>query len=322
MTRAGGFKVADAYADFRMDVDKAIGDAMAKLRASGNKFDRMGRDAGENFSKGFSRGLDLTKGFDKAVEGARTRTNQLQRLGNDAGEGYSRGVRTGINLRSAMVEQVGVVKSARPAFAAEGKQAGQAYARGFSGQHVSGPTVGGASGAGAAGEAAGNAYGNGFARGSARGGRQAEDSLSKNADRIQAKFSALKFLALSQGLPAAAAVGTAATAGIVTAAVALFAGLGVAGAYGAEQVSLSWTKTLNTVTHGVTELSHSYEGELVTASEMVGKSFVRSSGLIEKGMLNSQSAVVKLTDAGLDLAENALPGIVTASGRLEPATCR
>jgi hypothetical protein len=313
-----GFKVADVYADFRMEVDKAIGDAMAKLRASGNKFDRAGRDAGDNWSKGFGRGLDLTGAFDKAVEGARTRTNQIQRLGNNAGEGYTRGFKSGINLRSAMVEQVGVVKSARPAFAAEGKQAGQAYARGFGGQRVSGPSIGGSGGAGAAGEAAGQAYGRGLADGARKGGKDAEDSLSKVADRTQAKFSALKFAALSQGLPAAAAAGAAATGAIVAGAGALFIGLGVIGARGAEDVRKSWIDTANVVTHGVTSLSSVYESHLINASQMVSAEFMRSSGLINLGMVNSASGVDILVRGALNLAENALPGVVTASGRLGP----
>src|SRR3954465_3399340 len=87
---ANGFKVAEAYADFRFEVDKAIGDAMAKLKASGNKFDRMGRDAGENYSRGFRSGIDLTKGFEAEAKKVQTRGNQIQRLGNQAGEGYSR----------------------------------------------------------------------------------------------------------------------------------------------------------------------------------------------------------------------------------------
>lgn len=314
---ANGFKVAEAYADFRFEVDKAIGDAMAKLKASGNKFDRMGRDAGESYSRGFRSGIDLTKGFEAEAKKVQTRSNQIQRLGNQAGEGYSRGFTSGINLRSAMVEQIGVVKSSRPAFGLEGKQAGQAYARGFNGQHVSGPSIGGG-GAGAAGEAAGQAYARGLSNGARKGSKGAEDSLSKVADRTQAKFSALKFLALSQGLPAAAAVGAAATTAIVAGAGALFIGLGVSGALGAEQVSRAWTGTLNTVTHGITNLSAIYEGPLTNAADMVGAAFMRSGGLIQRGMVNSVGGVESLTASALNLAENALPGIVTASGRLGP----
>jgi hypothetical protein len=310
-----GYKVGEAYADFRMDVDKAIGDAMAKLKASGSKFDRMGRDAGEGFGKGFGRGLDLNAALDKAVEGARTRTNQIQRLGNNAGEGYSRGFSSGINLRSAMVEQVGVVKSARPAFALEGKQAGQAYARGFGNNRLSGPSV--SSGAGGA-EASGEETARAMARGFRKGSGDMDSATQRVAQRTEARFSALKFLGLSQGLPAAAAAGVLATTGIVAAAGALFIGLGIAGARGSEQVRDSWIGTANVVTHGITAMSTAYEGPLVKASETVAREFMRSSGLIQRGMDNAAGGVGQLVDGAISLAENALPGVVVASGRLGP----
>lgn len=310
-----GFKVADAYADFHIDVDSEVGRAAARLKAKGSEFARMGENAGKAFSAGFGRGVDLDKGFTKEVEKLRTRTNQLTRMGNQAGEGYGRGFGNGVNLRSAMVEQVAVVRSSRAAFGREGRQAGQAYARGFGGMHLSGPSVGSSTGGA---EASGEASAKAMARGFTRGSRDMDSATTRVAQRTEAKFSALKFLGLSQGLPAAAAVGAAATAGIVAGAGALFIGLGIAGAMGAETVSKSWIDTANVVTEGVTKLSTGYESHLINASEMVGESFVRSTGLIKKGMVNSAGAVESLTGSALNLAENALPGIVTASGRLGP----
>lgn len=310
-----GFKVADAYADFHIDVDSEIGRAAARLKAKGAEFARMGENAGKAFSAGFGRGVDLDKGFTKEVEKLRTRTNQIQRMGGQAGEGYARGFRNGVNLRGAMVEQLAVVRSSRAAFGREGKQAGDAYARGFGGHRLSGPSVGGST-TGA--EAAGEAQAKAMARGIDRGGRDVETAARKNADRINAQFSALKFLALSQGLPAAAAAGVGATAGIIGGAAALFVGLGVAGAHGAEQVSNSWIDTANVVQHGITALSAGYEGPLVNASEMVRKAFVQSTGQIERGMTNAAGAVESLTGSAISLGQNALPGVVVASGRLGP----
>lgn len=145
-----------------------------------------------------------------------------------------------------------------------------------------------------------------------------DGDMSRLAARTNAQFDALKFTGLSVGLPAAAAVGVLATTGIVAAAGAIFVGLGVVGAMGAERVSQSWIKTANVVTHGVTELSSVYESHLINASDMVGEAFMRSSGLIEKGMVNAAGGVEILTGGALSLAEDALPGVVTASGRLEP----
>lgn len=310
-----GFKVADAYADFHIDVDSEIGRAAARLKAKGAEFAKMGENAGKAFSAGFGRGVDLDKGFEKNIESLRKRTNQLQRMGNQAGEGYGRGFGNGVNLRSAMVAQVAVVRSSRAAFANEGKQAGQAYARGFGDRRLSGPSIGSSTdGAEASGEASARAMARGFTRGSG----EMDTATSRVAARTEAKFSALKFLGLSQGLPAAAAVGVAATAGIIAGAGALFLGLGVAGAMGAEKVSLAWINTGDLVGRGITEMSTLYEARLVSASEMVGKSFVRSTGLIQRGMVNSVDGVEALTGSVLNLAENALPGVVVASGRLKP----
>lgn len=311
----GGFKVADAYADFHVDVDSEIGRAAARLKAKGAEFARMGENAGKAFTAGFGRGVDLDKGFTKALEKLRTRSNQITRMGNQAGEGYGRGFKNGVNLRSAMVEQVAVVRSARAAFGNEGKQAGQAYARGFGGMRLSGPSVGSSTGGA---EASGEASAKAMARGFTRGSRDMDSATARVAERTEAKFSALKFLGLSQGLPAAATVGAAATAGIVGGAAALFAGLGVAGAASSEKVQASWVDTANVVQAGVKQLSGVYESRLISASEMVSDSFVRSTGLIRKGMINSAGAVESLTGSALNLAENALPGVVTASGRLGP----
>jgi len=315
MTHPGsGFKVADAYADFHIDVDSEIGRAAARLKSKGSEFARMGENAGKAFSAGFGKGVDLDKGMTRNVEALRKRTNQLQRMGNQAGEGYGRGFANGVNLRGAMVEQIGVVRSSRAAFAREGKQAGQAYARGFGGQHLSGPSIAGTGGAEASGEASARAMARGFTRGS----RDMDSATQRVAQRTEARFSALKFLGLSQGLPAAATAGAAAAAGIVAGAGALFIGLGVAGAASAERVQASWVDTANIVQAGVKQLSSVYESRLINASDMVADSFVRSTGLIKKGMVNAAGAVESLTASGIVLAEDALPGIVTASGRLGP----
>jgi hypothetical protein len=316
MTHPGsGFKVADAYADFHIDVDSEIGRAAARLKAKGGEFARMGESAGKAFSAGFARGVDLDKGMTRNIEALRKRTNQLERMGNQAGEGYSRGFRTGANLRSALVEQLAVVRSSRPAFAREGKQAGDAYARAFGNRRLSGPAIGGDTGGA---EASGEATARAMARGLSRGGRDIDTAAAKNADRINARFSAIKFLALSQGMPAAATAGFAATAGIIGGAAALFIGLGAAGQMSSEKVQASWVDTGNTVQAGIKQLSGVYESRLVAASDAVEASFVRSTGLIRKGMVNASGGVDLLVESGITLAENALPGIVTASGKLTP----
>lgn len=313
MTR--GFKVAEAYADFRMDVDKAIGDAMAKFKAQAPKFGRMGEDAGKSFSGGFSRGLDLTKGFEAEIKKVQTRANQIQRLGNSAGEGYSRGFSSGVNLRSAMVEQIAVVKSARPAFGREGKQAGEAYARGFGGQRIAGPAIGGSSGA----EGAGEQSAQGFARGFSRGGRDVETSMAKVADRSQAKFKALLFGGLTAGLPLAATAGAAIGAAVTGGAAAGFIALGAVAASQSDKVATAWLKTARDITDSTSDLSVLMEDDLVRAAGTVQRAFDRSMPLIARGVSEASAytdtLVTSLTTAG----EEALPGLVRATIAAAPA---
>jgi hypothetical protein len=313
MTR--GFKVADAYADFTMDVDKAIGKAMAAFKAQAPKLGRMGEDAGKAFSGGFARGLDLTKGFETEIKKVQTRANQLQRAGNTAGEGYSRGFSNGVNLRSAMVEQLAVVKSARPAFAREGKQAGDAYARGFGGQRIAGPTIGGSSGA----EGAGEQSARGFARGFERGGRDVETSLAKVADRSQAKFKALLFGGLAAGLPLAATAGVAIGAAVTGGAAAGFIGLGVLAASQSDKVAAAWLPALRDITDRTSDLSVIMEDDLVRAAGTVQKAFDRSFPLIARGVSDASAYVDVLVDSLTTAGEEALPGLVKATTAAAPA---
>lgn len=314
MTGPGGFKVADAYADFRIDVDDAIGKAAGRLKAKGAEFAKMGENAAKAFNAGFSKGLDLDKGFKGELAKLKARSNEISRMGNQAGEGYGRGFKSGVNLRTAMVEQVAVVKSARPAFAREGKQAGDAYARGFGGTRIAGPSV---SGGGGGAESAGEEMARSTARGFTKGGREVESATQRVAQRAEAKFSALKFAALSAGLPAAATAGVVAAGGVLAGGVALFAGLGIAMAVQADRPRAAWLKTANDITAKAQDMATVFDDVLVVAAKNVGDSFTRMAPLIARGMSEAVPQVDSLVHSLTDAAEDALPGLVkavTASG--------
>lgn len=304
-----GFKVADAYADFTIDVDKAIGQAAARLKAKGADFERMGRNAGQNYATGFARGLDLTKGFDSEVAKVKTRSNQLQRTGNQAGEGYSRGFSSGLNLRSAMVEQVAVVKSARAAFATEGRQAGQAYSKGFGGTHLAGPTVSSGSGAEAAGEKMARDTADGFRKGS----KAIDSEISRVGARANAQFEALKFAALSAGLPAAAAIGAAGVTAALTVAVGAFIGFGVKAAVPIRAVQDTWATAAADVTNKTQQMAGVFEGPLVQSIQRGQAEFDKLAPTIQTGMQAGAGYVDELTTAALNLARLALPGVTAAA---------
>lgn len=306
---ANGFKIADAYADFHIDVDSEIGRAAGRLKAKGAEFAKMGENAGKAFSAGFGRGVDLDQSLAKNVESLRTRTNQLERMGNQAGEGYGRGFRTGVNLRSAMVEQIAVVKSSRVAFANEGKQAGQAYSRGFGGSKLAGPSVGSASGAEASGEQAAAATARGFERGS----KDIDNATTKVAQRNQAKFSAILYAGLSLGAPALAAAGALAVTASLGAVAGGFAAFAVSALRGTDEVADHWGRMSQMVINDSKAIAAPLKGDVVAAIDDMGKAWVRLRPEVATATMASAAAVHELTGAATDFAEQAMPGVVTAT---------
>jgi hypothetical protein len=312
----GGFKVADAYADFRIDVDDAIGKAAARLKAKGGEFARMGENAGKAFSAGFSRALDLDKAFKSELAKLRAKNNQIEREGNRAGEGYGRGFRSGVNLRSAMTEQVAVVRSARAAFSREGKQAGDAYARGFGGTRLAGPSV---SGGGRGAESAGEEMAHATARGFTKGGRDVDSATQRVAQRAENRFAVLKFAGLSAGLPAAAGAGVLATTAILGGAVGAFAGLGIAMAIQADRPRAAWLKTANDITSATQSMVGVFEGPLAAAAQDTEKTFDRIMPAISHGFQAASRYVIPFTDSVLTAAEEAIPALSKAAQEAGPA---
>lgn len=314
---AEGFKVADAYADFHLDVDKAVQDAARRLKTKAGAFDGMGREAGKAYGKGFRSGLDLTGGVDSQVKLVKSRGNQFARAGGTAGEGYARGFKQGANLRGSMSEQVGVVKSARPAFGREGKLAGEAYARGFGGQKIEAGTATVRSGGG--GDAAGKALGDGVVRGYRQASKGVDKVTEQVAARSQAKFQGLKWLALSQGLPAAAAVGalgvTAALAGVS----AVFGGLAVAAVAQNDKVQQSFTTTANKILDDFQGIADPLEDDVVGAIEDVGRAWTQLTPQVAAATQASAKGIRYATTAAIGFAQNAMPGIVAAVKASEPA---
>jgi hypothetical protein len=304
---AEGFKVADAFADFHIDVDTAVANAAARLKTKAGAFDGMGREAGKAYGRGFRSGLDLEKHADDQLRLVGRRSNQFARIGNTAGESYGRGFKSGVNLRAPMSEQIGVVKSARGVFGMEGKQAGQAYARGFGGTKLGGLTVGGGGNA----EAAGEEMATGAARGFSRGGQKVQREAEKVAARANATFSALKFTALSAGLPAAAAVG-AAGAGAALAAVplAVIAASGIILAQN-KQVHESFSVLGDVAVQELTGAAQVMAGPLVSAGNKLTVTVARLRPQMDSLFAETVPMVDDLADAVSNAAMDAFPGLVT-----------
>ncbi len=310
-----GYKVADAYADFHVDIDEGLRDAAIRMKAKGAEFERMGQSAANAYNRGFKQGLKPSEHLDAEIKRLSARSNQVTRAGSQAGEGYTRGFKTGINLRSPMTEQIAVVKTARAAFGREGKQAGQEYAKGFGGNKLSAGSIGGTG----AGDAAGQEMGEGLRRGFAKGSAGLQGDTQKVAARTQATFQGMMFLGLSQGLPAAAAIGAAGVTAALAVVPAALIAMSVAAQKNNQQLQGSFTELKTGVLGDVGAMTTVMVGPFLGALGDVQASWKRLAPQVAAATLYSAQYVGVLTGAVTDFAENAMPGAVTAVKAFGPA---
>lgn len=307
---AAGFKVADAYADFHVDVDKAIQDMATKIRAKSGAFDKMGEGAAANFSQGFGKRLKLTEHVDREIDKLKATGNKFTRLGEQAGEGYARGFKNGANLRPAMSEQIAVVKSAKPAFEVAGRQAGESYAKGFGGQKITAGTASVSSNG--SGVAAGEQLGDGVVQGYRRKVKEVDKDTEKVAARTQATFKALAFAGAFAGLPAAAAVGALGVTAVLGAVPIAFVAMGAMAAMQTKEVQSAVNKMAGGVGQDIDNMSGAFTGQMVDALHKGGDAFGRMRPQISEAMETSAGYVGVLTGAVTDFAEEAMPGMVVA----------
>jgi hypothetical protein len=148
---------------------------------------------------------------------------------------------------------------------------------------------------------------------SEKSGRKVEDSMGRMAKRTNAQFDALKFTGLTVGLPAAAAVGAAGVSVALAGAVAGFAALGVAGVAHTDQVRDSFGRLKTTVVDDVRAMALPLQDDVVGALDDVNAAWGRMGPSVGAAMRASAPAIREFTGAATDLAENALPGMVTAA---------
>ncbi|RSM60586.1 hypothetical protein DMH03_17715 [Amycolatopsis sp. WAC 01376] len=152
-----------------------------------------------------------------------------------------------------------------------------------------------------------------------KAGKGAEDELSRSARRANAQFDALKFLGLSVGLPAAAAVGAAGATASLALVAGGFAALGVYAASSSDQVQAAAKRMANGVLDDVTSMGSALEDDIVGALGHAGQAWDRLAPQVHSAVNASKPAVRELTGSVTDFAENAMPGMVTAVKASEPA---
>ncbi|MFB9924877.1 hypothetical protein ACFORO_25915 [Amycolatopsis halotolerans] len=142
--------------------------------------------------------------------------------------------------------------------------------------------------------------------------RPAEDDLARMAKRANAQFDALRFTALSVGLPAAAAAGAVGVGASLALVAGGFAALGTYIASTDEGIATKFTDLVDHVESDAKQMGGSFKSEVSGALDDVGRSWERLSPQVEAAVGASAPAVRILTGAVTDFAENAMPGVVTA----------
>lgn len=146
---------------------------------------------------------------------------------------------------------------------------------------------------------------------------KAESDLGRVAARANAQFSAMSFGALSVGLPAAAAVGAAGVTAALASVGAGFIGLQAVYARNEDAVRRSFAAVSQNVTQSMQQMSVSAVEPLSHAADDVGAAFGRIRPQLDTAFKNSDAQIQPLTKGITNLAENAMPGLVTATAHLQ-----
>lgn len=296
---ADGFKVADAYADFHVNVDQGIDEAKARIRARQADFDQIGKAAGDDYGKGFSGAVSdkITKGPPVMVKAdadtalAKAKIKELAASRNAAVIALDADISKAEARIKELAGKRGNTKIDVDAETAkaEAKIAALQAKKGRITLEV---------------DVDKNAL--------AKAGQEVEKATEQVAQRAQAKFAALQFAGAFAGLPVAAmaaSVGVGAALALVPAA---FVGIAAAALKTNEQVASAFTSLKTNVIGSTQAMSAQMAGPLAGAAGDLGAAFNRLKPQINTAMAGSIPAVHLLTGAVTDFAEYAMPGVVKA----------
>lgn len=145
-----------------------------------------------------------------------------------------------------------------------------------------------------------------------KAGAKVDDEMTRVAKRANAQFDGLKFLGLSVGLPAAAAIGAVGVAAALTLVTGGIAALGVSMVASNEQVQTSLYGLTSQVESDAHAMAQPLEGEVVQAIGSMSDSWMAVRPAVEDAMKGSAPAVRELSGAATDFAKNVMPGVVDA----------
>lgn len=134
------------------------------------------------------------------------------------------------------------------------------------------------------------------------------------ARRANVQFRAI-MTGIITGLPAASAAAVAAATGIVGAG---FAGMGAVALRNNAQIRDSFTDLSSEVQAGLAADASVLQSTYVGAADRIGQAYQQLRPQMQQAFAGSVPAVEHLTEGVIDLAQNAMPGMVTSIERSEP----
>jgi len=146
-----------------------------------------------------------------------------------------------------------------------------------------------------------------------RAGRGVGDKISQGLSMSVVRNSPLIVAGIAAALAAGGPV-------MLTAATAMFAGIGILAAAQSQRVQSAWLGTWSTIKTGAIQDARVMEGALVGAADQVGDGFERMRPRLRDAFSAATPQVNVFTQGVLSLAENALPGLVRAVERGMPVT--
>jgi hypothetical protein len=209
---------------------------------------------------------------------------KAKRAGADAGDDFSGSFSGKLDLSEAVDKQADEVRKTAPKFSKAGEELGDETRKGFK-----------------------------------KNTDQIPKDTQKVAARTQAQFEAMSFAAMFGGMPVAAAAATAATVGSLAGVSAGFIALEAVALHSDQEVSGAYEDLGTHVQESLTQLAQPMKGDLVEAAQKLGAEFDHLQPQISSAMLNSRRDVSILTDGVIDLANEAMPGLVLMTSKSESA---
>ena len=155
------------------------------------------------------------------------------------------------------------------------------------------------------------------------GVRRAESKMdsatSKMAARANSQFDAMKFTIFTVGLPAAAAAGSALAIASLAALPIAFGAAIAKLTSSTDAVSARWGAFADGVSSDAKGMAQSLTGQVVTAIDGMGAAWVRLRPAVNQAMNLAAPMLTQVAGAATDLAENAMPGVITAMNKSDVA---